>query len=146
MEKGPLSSGETDVQPRFTSLSTLSNGRRATLPRCRAKDHRVRRPMLQLRQLLKLSELHHPRLAMVDTHWQPPLADTLAAQIAQARRQRKVSELPRTVLFLARAILQDVDSPLPPLQVMLLLACHLTGVTSRAILVIDEQTVSHDAP
>ena len=102
--------------------------------------------MLQLRQLLKLSELHHPRLAMVDAHGQPPLADALTAKIAQACRQREVGEFPRAILFLARAILQDVDSPLSLFKVVLLLARHLAGVASRAIPVIDEQTVSHDAP
>ena len=116
------------------------------LSRGGAEDNRVRRAVRKLCQLLKLPELHHPRLAMVDAHWQPPLADALAAKIAQACRQREVGKLPRAVLFLARAILQDVDSPLPLSQMVLLLARHLAGVASRAIPVIDEQTVSHDAP
>lgn len=43
-------------------------------------------------------------------------------------------------------VLQHMDSPLPLLQMVFLLARNLASVASRAIPVIDEKTVSHDAP
>lgn len=98
----------------------------------------------QFHQIIVFPEFHDARLAMVHAGWKPSLLDTVGTQVAQMCGIRYEGVLPFAVCGFSWTILQQVDTILPGLEIQMLLTGDFAAMTSRAELVVNEQTfVSH---